>query len=112
MEKGSEPIYMIYMMEKPYFIDETGWPNCGIKEFTGYYHEKESAIKAVEENWCDLQDHCFHAAEIDEIVPGLYPHPPQSKCLFYEWNEKEEKFERKPFPKLGKGWDDEFKKNE
>ena len=106
MDKGSEPIYAIYMMEKPWHLDDTGWPNCGMREFTGFYHEKESAIRAVEENWCDLQDKRFRTAEIREIAPGLYPHPPQSKCLYYEWNLQDECFERKPFPKLGKDWDE------
>ena len=103
-------IYAIYMMSQPWHLDEANWPSCGIREFTGFYYEKETAIKAIEENWCDIQDHCFHAAEIREITPGLYPHPPQSKCLYYEWDEKEEHFKKKPFPKLGKGWDEEFKK--
>lgn len=110
MDKGAEPVYVIYMMTEPWHLDETGWPNCGIREFTGFYHEKDVAIRAVEENWCDLQDKCFHAAEVCEIVPGLYPHPPQAKCVFFEWNKKEEKFERRPFPKLGKDWDSEFEK--
>lgn len=106
------PIFEIYVMEKPWHLDEKGWPDCGIKERVGFYYEKETAIKAVEENWCDLQDHYAHAAEIREIQPGLYSHSIQSKCLYYEWNQKEEKFERKPFPKLGKDWDEEFNKNE
>lgn len=112
MDIGEKPVYAIYMMEEPWHLDEAGWPSCGLREFTGFYHEKDVAIKAVEENWCDIQDYCFHAAEVCEIVPGLYPCPPQKRCYFYEWNEKEEKFERKPFPKLGKNWDDEFKKDE
>ena len=77
MDKGSEPVYVIYMMGEPWHLDDAGWPDCGLRAFTGFYHEKESAIRAVEENWCNLQDYRFFAAEICEIAPGLYPHPPQ-----------------------------------
>ena len=106
----NKPVYAIYVMSQPWHLDEKGWPTCGIHEFVGYYYEKESAVRAVEENWCNIQDHYAHAAEIREVIPGLYPHPPQSKCLYYEWNVKEEKFERKPFPRLGKNWDTENEK--
>ena len=56
MDNGSAPVYAIYTMEEPWRLDEQGWPTCGIREFTGFYYEKEVAIRAVEENWCDLQD--------------------------------------------------------
>lgn len=110
MEKGEAPIYEIYVMSEPWHLDEKGWPCCGIKERVGFYYERETAIRAIEENWCDLQDHYAHAAEMREVNPGLYSIPPHSKCIYYEWDAKHEKFERKPYPTLGKDWDEEFRK--
>lgn len=108
----NKPIYEIYVMSEPWHLGDDKWPTCGSRERVGFYYEKETAIRAVEENWCDLQDHYAHAAEIKPVMPGLYSYPPQSICLYYEWNTKEEKFERRPFPKLGKDWDEEFNKDE
>lgn len=106
---GENPIYEIYVMAEPWHLDKHGFPACGVRERVGFYYEKETAIKAVEENWCDIQDHYAHAAEIKPIMPGLYSCPPQSVCLYYEWNPEKECFERAPWPDLGE-WDSEFDK--
>jgi hypothetical protein len=98
MEKGTAPMYAIYVYEKPWTINSMGYFEYGTSEFVGFYHEKEVAIKAVEENWCDIQDHYANAAMIKEIVPGLYPHPPRSKCWYYIWNPYKECFEPSEIP--------------
>lgn len=64
MDKDKTPIYEIYVMELPWQLDEKKFPTCGIIERVGFYYNKEDAIRAVEENWCDLQDHYAQAAEI------------------------------------------------
>lgn len=98
MSKGEAPIYEIYIYEKPWSLVENGYFDYGLSERVGFYYEKETAIKAVEENWCDIQDHYAHAAMVKEIEPGLYPCPRRSKCWYYIWNEKDEKFERAEIP--------------
>ena len=98
-----KPIYEIHVYSREWTIDEKGWPEYGIDKCVGFYYEKETAIRAVEENWCDLQDHYVHAALIKEIAPGLYPCPPRSKCIYYVWNEEKEKFEKAKIPEW-EGW--------
>lgn len=103
MEKGEAPIYEIYVMSEPWHLDEKGWPCCGIKERVGFYYERETAIRAIEENWCDLQDHYAQAAEICMVKPGLYSSPAYNKYWYYLWNQKEERFEIARKPKF-EGW--------
>ena len=107
---GDSPIYEIYVMSEPWHLGEDGWPTCGSQKRVGFYHERETAIKAIEENWCDLQDYYAKAAEMRTVMPGLYSFPSQHVCLYYEWNQEKECFENKPFPKLGHGWDEELNK--
>ena len=98
MDTNRTPIYVIYTYEKPLTINEHGFYDYGIRDFNGFYYELDVARKAVEEDWCHLQDHYAHAAMVIEFLPGLYPHPPRSKCWYYIWNEKEEKFEAAEIP--------------
>ena len=97
--KGEQqPIYEIYVYEKPWALNKQGFFDYGIEERVGFYYEKETAIKAVEENWCDLQDHYANAAMVKEVIPGLYPIIPRCKCWYYIWNPYEEKFEPSEIP--------------
>ena len=93
-----KPIYEIHVYSEEWRVDKNGWLEFGIDECVGFYYEKETAIRAVEENWCDLQDHFAQAALIEEKAPGLYPHPPRSKCIYYIWNKDEQRFERSTPP--------------
>lgn len=103
MDKEKTPIYEIYVMELPWQLDEKKFPTCGIRERVGFYYDKEDAIRAVEENWCDLQDHYAQAAEICKIQPGLYPLSSRSEYWYYLWNQQEERFEAAKRPKF-EGW--------
>lgn len=96
-----EPIYEIYVMEKPYYIDEYGFPACGAIERVGYYYEEETALRAVQENWCSIQDHYARAAEIRKVEPGLYPKT--IRLYYFLWNSKTKKFEESEFIKW-EGW--------
>ena len=94
------PIYEIYVYSREWTVGKDGFFDWGRSERVGFYYERETAIKAVEENWCDLQDHYAHAAMIQETIPGLYPHPPQSKCIYYIWNQQKERFEKAKIPEV------------
>lgn len=101
MNTDRTPIYEIHVLEQPWHLDTKGFPDCGTHERVGFYYEKETAMRAVEENWCNIQDHYARAAEIKPYLPGLYVCPRQYQCLYYEWNEEKERFEQKPYPDLG-----------
>ena len=92
------PIYEIHVYEEPWTLNKQGFFDYGIEECVGFYYEKETALKAVEENWCDLQDHYAQAALVMEKIPGLYPITPRSKCWYYLWNPIKECFEKADFP--------------
>ena len=92
------PIYEIHVYEEPWKLNKQGFFDYGIEECVGFYYEKETALKAVEENWCDLQDHYAQAALVMEKIPGLYPITPRSKCWYYLWNPIKECFEKADFP--------------
>jgi len=100
MNKGESPIYEVHVYQKPWTLIEDGYFDYGLDERVGFYHEKDIAIKAVEENWCDIQDHYAHAAMIKEVTPGLYPLVPRSKCWYYIWNQKTERFEKAEIPEV------------
>lgn len=94
----SNPIYEIYVMEKPWYMDNQGFPACGTRERVGFYYELETAIQAVEENWCDMQDYYAHAAEILTIEPGLYPLSKRNNYRYFIWNQEKGKFETAELP--------------
>jgi hypothetical protein len=48
------PIYEIHVYEEPWTLNKHGFFDYGIEECVGFYYEKETALKAVEENWCDI----------------------------------------------------------
>jgi len=104
MDKDKTPIYEIYVMSDPWHLDDQKFPSCGIRERVGFYYEKETAIRAVEENWCDLQDHFAQAAEICEVTPGLYVSASPKEYWYYLWNQAEGRFEIARKPKF-EGWD-------
>ena len=91
-----QPIYEIRVMEYPYFLDTDNFPSCGIRERVGFYYEEKTAIRAVKENWCDIQDCYARAAEIREVEPGLYPK--ENIIHYYLWNHDERKFEETLIP--------------
>jgi len=104
MAKDETPIYEIYVMSEPWHLDSNKFPSCGHRERVGFYYEKDIAIRAVEENWCDLQDHYAHAAEVCKVEPGLYSFPSRREYWYFLWNQQKEKFELARKPKL-EGWE-------
>ena len=95
---NNSPIYEVRAYTKPWTVDEYGWPQYGRSERIGFFHEKEEAQKAVEENLCNIQDYSMQSAMIIEVAPGIYPIIIRSKCLYYRWNKREERFEISKLP--------------
>ena len=84
------PIYEIVMVSHCDNVDEYGLPDLGIIESVGFYYEYETAVQALHDNWCDIQDYRFYAAFIEKKFPGLYP---QSRTRqFFRWDEEERGF--------------------
>ena len=98
VKKSEQPIYEVLVYSHPWRLDEHHFLDFGSKERVGFYYEKSTAIQAVEENWCDLQDHYAQAAAIREVKPGLYQYPPFSTYLYYLWNTELQQWERAEVP--------------
>ena len=93
------PIYQINILGTPYYKSGLGFPECDSKDFVGFYYEEETAIRAVEENWCNIQECYARAAEIKIIEPGLYP--TKNKVIhYYLWDTTEHKFKEVPIPQF------------
>lgn len=98
MNSNEQHIYEILVYSHPWHLDEHQFINFGSAERVGFYYEKETAIRAIEENWCDLQDHYVRAAAVRKIRPGLYQYPPFSTYIYYLWNSDLCRFERAKIP--------------
>lgn len=98
VKKSEQPIYEVLVYSHPWRLDEHNLLDFGSEERVGFYYEKSTAIQAVEENWCDLQDHYAQAAAIREVKPGLYQYPPFSTYLYYLWNTESQQWERAEVP--------------
>lgn len=91
------PIYEILILEKPITIDELGWPSYGRSENVGFYFEEETALRAVRENWCDLNEKGgYQAAIVQRKLPGLYPLP--NKEWYFIFDKKTETYKEHKIP--------------
>ena len=98
MYNDKTPIYEILMLEKPVTIDEFGWPSYGRSESVGFYYEEEIALKAVEENWCDINDSgVYKASIVRKKIPGLYPMPKQD--WYFVFDNKSNTYKQAKLPK-------------
>ena len=87
MYNDRTPIYEIIMLEKPITLDEHGFPSYGHLESVGFYYEEEIALKAVRQNWCDVNDGgCYNAAIIQKKIPGLYPIPQKEWYFIFDYD--------------------------
>ena len=81
-----------------------GWPDVGRMDDVGFYYEKETAIKALHENWCNIQDHCFNAAFLVQHEPGLYPMSSKERRIYFIWDKEKQGFFEQPEPEIFKNF--------
>ena len=95
------PIFEIMVFEYPdketiYHKPEgdvpSGLPDIGCVNHAGFYYELDTAIQAMNENWCDIQETCYYAGFILCRFPGVYQ-ASLSRMYFLWDNEKEGFFE-------------------
>lgn len=66
----------------------SGFPDTGGENPMGYYYELETAIQAMNENWCDIQETVFHAGFVLCRFPGLYTPVPQNARIYFLWDQE------------------------
>jgi len=69
-ELRDRTFYFITVFEK-LDIDERGFPDTGSQRCWGFYSDKETAFRAVHENWTDLEETIYKYAIIEEYEEGI-----------------------------------------
>lgn len=59
---------MEYLIEDKKFI-----ARHGDKRTWGYYTEKETAVRALHENWTDMREYVYDIALLEKLGPGISP---------------------------------------
>ena len=110
-EDGTKPIpiFEIVVFEypnkeliyhKPKGDVNSGWPDTGGENHMGFYYDLDTAIRAMNENWCDIQEGCFYAGFILCRFPGLYQSVIKEVRMYFLWDEEREGFFEAPEPKI------------
>lgn len=83
----AQPIYVILLFTNPGDkLDELGFPDRGISDVPAFYYELDTAIQCMNENWADIQDHCFCAGFILARFPGTYPYCGKEARMYFLWD--------------------------
>ena len=101
--KGNSPIPLFEIMlfkysnkeliyHKPEGDIHSGWPDTGGENYMGFYYELDTAIQAMNENWCDIQETCFSAGFILCRFPGLYNSALSNHRMYFLWDEEKKGF--------------------
>ena len=89
----NKPIYTITVMSKlEEFIynkgtnleKRSGFPDFGDCRVVGFYHDKDTAIRAVEGNWENIREGYYNYAVVEEVFPRIYPE--NRNRWFFQYN--------------------------
>ena len=81
---------------------KSGFPDTGSFENMGFYYELNTAIKAMNENWCDIQETVFHAGFVFCRFPGLYNSVTENARIYFLWDEEKKGFFEAEEPEIFK----------
>ena len=105
---NQNPIYIIMMMERPGNEEiiynhngaktPSGFPDHGATDEVGFYYELETAITAITQNWCDIQEHVYRAAFLICKFPGLYEGSTTESRMYFVWDSNAETFVQQEEP--------------
>ena len=108
-DNSPNPIFEIMLFEYPnkemiYHKPEgdipSGWPDTGCIDDMGFYYELDTAIQAMNENWCDIQETCYYAGFIVCRFPGLY-YAGISR-MYFLWDQEKDGFFEAEEPEIFK----------
>ena len=99
----SQHIYEIFVFTKPITFNHLGIPEYGNRESMGFFYDRDTAYKAVKENWADINEAgAYPAALLVEKEEGLYPHAEQLNYFVY--NRETDEYEPQEIPPQLKVW--------
>ena len=80
-------MYFITCFQK-YEQTKYGAPDIGDSRTFGYYNDRDVALEAVRDNWCDIQERIYCYVVVEYIEEGLY-NPALSLCEYINANNLE-----------------------
>lgn len=90
---NTKPIYEIVLFERAGdTYDKYGLPNHGIDDHPAFYYDLDTAIRAMNENWGDIQDCAFHAGFVYARFPGAYSYCGPESRMYFLWDEERKGF--------------------
>lgn len=70
--------------------DENHWPCFGATRVWGFYTERDTAVRALRENWTDMHEGLYAYAVIEGYDEGIcHPHDPK-ESQWFKWDEQHE----------------------
>ena len=108
-DNAPNPIFEIMLFEYPdkeiiYHKPEgdvlSSLPDTGCVNHVGFYYELDTAIQAMNENWGDIQETCYHAGFILCRFPGLYQ--ATIHRIYFLWDEEKKGFFEADEPEIFK----------
>ncbi len=73
---------------------DKGWPNLGAERLIGYYFDIEHALYSVQNNLCDIWEHTYDYAIVEEVEEGLYN--TTHNRFFFKFNQEKDEYELLP----------------
>lgn len=89
MEDTRATIYTITCFSK-LEKDEKGWLRTGAQRTFGYYMERDVAIQALHENWCDMFEYLYEYAVIEAMREGI--HCDVAEEIWFQWDNERKGF--------------------
>ena len=99
-------IYEIMLFENPDkeliypSSKRSGFPDEGCIDHPGYFFDINDAVKALNNNACDLRETVYNAAFILCRKPGLYEPVGKEDRKYFVWNEEKQGFFEAEEPKI------------
>lgn len=90
-------IYVVMMCERmgvKNFLQD-----FGSSRLVGWYGAYETAVSAVMENWCGINEHCYDYALIEKIEEGLYKPANSSERWWFKYNQVTDTYDPVEEPK-------------
>lgn len=72
---------------------ESSWPEFGYQRTWGFYSDRETAVKALHENWTDMYEYCYNYAVLEKFEEGISHYVFDSRQWFKFDHEREGYFE-------------------
>lgn len=95
-------IYAIMMCERMGFKNFS--PDLGTSRLIGWYGDYETAVSAVMENWCGIDECCYDYALIEKIEEGLYRPANSSERWWFKYDQVTDTYAPVEEPKEYEGY--------